>query len=79
MNVHCEPLKPLVLGAEWHKSSRSMANGDCVEVRLAKGAVEVRDSKDSHGVVLRCQQLQWMTFIEQLTCIAPDGSVESRG
>lgn len=38
----------------WRKSSFSLANGECVEVRaLGGGIIGVRDSKDPDGAVLR--------------------------
>jgi len=37
----------------WVKATRSGDQGDCVEMRRHGGAVEVRDSKDPDGPVLR--------------------------
>lgn len=34
-----------MLSREWQKSSRSQTQGDCVELRLGEGSVQVRDSK----------------------------------
>jgi Domain of unknown function (DUF397) len=41
-------------GLVWRKASRSMANGECVEVAVAVGAVAIRDSKNPDGAVLSC-------------------------
>lgn len=37
----------------WIKAARSGTQGDCVEMRRHGGSVEVRDSKDPDGPVLR--------------------------
>ena len=37
----------------WIKASKSANNNDCVEMRRNGQTVEVRDSKDPHGSVLR--------------------------
>lgn len=34
-----------MLSREWQKSSRSQTQGNCVELRLGEGSVQVRDSK----------------------------------
>lgn len=34
-----------MLSRNWKKSTRSGAQGNCVELRLGEGAVQVRDSK----------------------------------
>jgi hypothetical protein len=39
--------------SEWIKASASDSGGQCVEMRRHDGLVEVRDSKDPHGPVLR--------------------------
>lgn len=49
---------------EWRKSTKSGNNGNCVEVRQGRGfAVEVRDSKDKEGPVLRFNWAEWKAFI----------------
>ncbi|GAB7181500.1 DUF397 domain-containing protein [Kitasatospora sp. Ki12] len=36
---------------EWQKSSFSGSGGDCVEVRSADGAVELRESDEGHTIL----------------------------
>jgi Domain of unknown function (DUF397) len=44
----------------WRKSTRSWANGNCVEVgQLAGGVVGVRDSKSAQGPVLKFEVGKW--------------------
>lgn len=47
----------------WRTSSRSGTEGNCVEVRLAGDGVEVRDSKDRGGPVLRFTPDEWRAFL----------------
>ena len=50
--------------AKWHKSTRSGANGNCVEVatNLPDG-VAVRDTKDRDGGTLIFTRDEWAAFV----------------
>ncbi len=50
----------------WVKSSRSHANGNCVEVAAEAGTVAVRDSKDP-GPRLRFEAPAWRAFLGSVT------------
>jgi Domain of unknown function (DUF397) len=51
-------------GQNWRKSSRSMTNGNCVEVAGLSGEfVGVRDSVNPMGTVLGFTQGGWGTFV----------------
>jgi hypothetical protein len=43
----------------WQKSSRSVGQGDCVEVALGAAALLVRDSKNPSGSVLALPATGW--------------------
>jgi Domain of unknown function (DUF397) len=46
----------------WRKARRSLANGNCVEVRPVNGGIAVRDSKNPGGYVLAYSALSWRAF-----------------
>lgn len=48
--------------AVWHKSSRSGANTQCVEVAMFDNAVALRDSKNPTGPVLVFTPGEWDAF-----------------
>jgi len=48
----------------WVKARRSSNAGACVEVRRHNGMIEVRDSKDRSGPVLRFTGPEWDAFLD---------------
>ena len=53
--------------AEWHKSSYSSQDGNCVEVAInMPGTVAVRDSKDPEGPGLLIRAAEWRAFVYSL-------------
>jgi hypothetical protein len=53
--------------AEWHKSSYSGQDGNCVEVALnLPGLVAVRDSKEPDGAKLVVSQETWRVFMRSV-------------
>ncbi|MEU9240884.1 DUF397 domain-containing protein [Streptomyces sp. NPDC048385] len=48
----------------WFKSSYSGSDGgDCVEVAMTPGVVQVRDSKDTGRLSLRVPDTSWAEFL----------------
>jgi hypothetical protein len=58
----------------WQTSSRSGANGDCVEVALGT-TVRLRDSNDPDGPFLVTTHKHWRAFLESVK----SGELEVRG
>ena len=50
--------------ATWRKTSRSGANGNCVEVADLTTAIAVRDSKNPTGPALVFSPADWRAFID---------------
>jgi hypothetical protein len=48
----------------WVKASRSSSGQECVEMRRHGAVVEVRDSKDPHGPVLRFSGTQFTAWLD---------------
>ena len=53
--------------AEWHKSSYSSQDGNCVEIATnLPGLVAVRDSKDPRGPILVIGHEDWQAITRQI-------------
>ena len=50
--------------ATWRTSSRSSAQGQCVEVAFVGNTVAARDSKNKPGPVLFFTNDQWRAFVK---------------
>jgi len=56
------PIEVAPESAGWRKARRSMANGNCVEVRPVTGAIAVRDSQNPDGLALAYSAESWHAF-----------------
>jgi hypothetical protein len=52
-----------VVCADWRKASRSVNNGQCVEVGSTRAAVMVRDSVNPSGPVVSYPARAWQGFL----------------
>lgn len=57
--------------AEWRTSTRSVGNGNCVEVAGADGGIAVRDTKDRQGPVLAFAPAAWRVFVRGIDGVRP--------
>ena len=48
----------------WIKASASSGDAQCVEMRQRDGMVEVRDSKDPEGAILRFTSAEWSAWLD---------------
>lgn len=56
----------MTLSGSWRKSTKSGANGDCVEVRQIGDSAQLRDSKDPGGPVLSFDTAAFAAFVESV-------------
>lgn len=47
---------------DWRKSSKS-GDGSCVEIRMGPDHVDVRDTKNRNGAILRFSHAEWRAFL----------------
>jgi hypothetical protein len=50
--------------SEWIKASKSNGGGNCVEIRRNGESIEVRDSKDRGGPILRLTVAEFDAFLD---------------
>lgn len=50
----------------WRKSSRSVGDGDCIEIAVVDSCVLVRDSKNQNGPVLIMKIALWEALIKAI-------------
>jgi len=51
-------------GSTWRKASRSVGNGECVEISSRPGLVSIRDSKNPEGSVLSYPADAFRSFLD---------------
>lgn len=51
-------------GITWRKASRSVGNGECVEISSHPGLVSIRDSKNPEGPVLSYSADAFRSFLD---------------
>ncbi|WP_410576138.1 DUF397 domain-containing protein [Amycolatopsis sp. lyj-108] len=51
---------------KWYKSSRSLNDGDCVEVSVGVTSAGIRDSQDPLGPSFRVPMRQWLAFMQSV-------------
>ena len=60
------PAEPESHKLAWRKASRSIADGDCLEVAHTGGEAVVRDSKNRVGPVLFFAHSVWQAFLAEI-------------
>ena len=50
--------------SDWIKARRSDDQGSCVEQRVVDGMIEVRDSKDRSGPILRFTRAEFAAWLD---------------
>jgi hypothetical protein len=59
-------------GTEWRTSSRSQANGACVQMAVTSSGAGIRDSKQPEGGVVLASFPAWEAFRRAVKCAELD-------